>query len=253
MAGFRRSDRRVPVTTRDERAVGNGEGIQRRGGNQMRSVAILALMLVATAAGCDDVDTAKPPLPEPTRTTRRDAAVDPLVSQGDRALRAGQYSEALARFDAVLRRSPDRLEVRARRAIALFGLGQATAAGEEIREIRRRRMANLDSALQRQADDVALLLRAARARSELQDHEAALAHARRATALAPSLAEAHFTLGNVLYRAGRLREALGSYDRALLLDPGKTEAYAARGTARRRTGDYAGAASDLRRVREAAP
>jgi tetratricopeptide (TPR) repeat protein len=175
---------------------------------------------------------------------------DPRLEEANRAMADGRHEVALERYDAVLLEDPQRLDVRASRAIALFSLGESEAAEEEIRAIRQRQLADLERDLQRAPDDTSLLARLARVQSELEDHDAALVSARRVLRLQPDSAEAHFALGNVLYRAGEAVAALDSYDRALSLDPTMTQAYAARSAARQRAGNQRGAAADLLHVRD---
>jgi tetratricopeptide (TPR) repeat protein len=181
------------------------------------------------------------------------ASEESRLTQGDSALAAGHHREALESYNAFLDRAPDRLDVRAKRAIALFRLGHLDAARQEMRTIRLRTINGLESELRQRPDDASLLGRVARLHSELRDDEAALAHARHLVEVQPASAEAHFTLGNVLYRAGQVRAAQDSYDLALSHDHRKTEAYVARAASRLRMGDRAGAADDLRRAREILP
>jgi tetratricopeptide (TPR) repeat protein len=175
---------------------------------------------------------------------------DPRLEEANRAMADRRYQVALESYDAILAAAPQRLDVRARRAIALLSLGEADAAEQEIRAIRERLEAKLERDVRQAPDDPDLLARLARVQSESGEHRAALLSARRVLRLRPDSAEAHFALGNVLYRAGDNVAALASYDRALSLDPTRTEVYAARSAARQRAGDQRGAAADLLRVRD---
>jgi protein O-GlcNAc transferase len=66
---------------------------------------------------------------------------------------------------------------------------------------------------------------------ELQSYDSAVAHLKRAVALDPGSASAHFNLGKAQQFAGRQKEALESLARALRLDPDRAETYLAYGNA----------------------
>jgi tetratricopeptide (TPR) repeat protein len=216
----------------------------------LAAVGLFGLLVPSVAALCGAALPTDAVATEQAGTAASEAS---QLTEGDSALAAGHHREALENYNALLERAPDRLDVRAKRAIALFGLGHLDAARQEMRTIRLRTVDGLESELRQQPDDASLLGRVARLRSKLRDDEAALAHARHLANLQPASAEAHFTLGNVLYRAGQVRAAEDSYNLALSLDHGKAEAYVARAAARVRMGDRAGAAADLQRAREVLP
>jgi protein O-GlcNAc transferase len=66
---------------------------------------------------------------------------------------------------------------------------------------------------------------------ELRAYDDAVTHLKRAVALGPGSASAHFNLGKAQAFAGRSADALESLGKALRLDPGRAETYLAYGNA----------------------
>jgi tetratricopeptide (TPR) repeat protein len=61
-------------------------------------------------------------------------------------------------------------------------------------------------------------------RTDAESLQAALEHFRKAVALQPRFAEAHFSMGNVLYRQGKVDEAILSFRKAIEVDPNHARA-----------------------------
>jgi tetratricopeptide (TPR) repeat protein len=60
--------------------------------------------------------------------------------------------------------------------------------------------------------------------AEKGKHEIALNYLRQVVMIAPRFSKAFNEMGNCLSRMGREREALAKYEKALVIDPGLTEA-----------------------------
>ncbi len=84
------------------------------------------------------------------------------------------------------------------------------------------------AALDREPDALAALTLMGRIQATRGDLEAAIDSQRRVTGLAGENSSSHVSLGHVLRMAGRAKQALASYDRALEIDTGCAEAYLGR-------------------------
>ena len=111
------------------------------------------------------------------------------------------------------------------------------------------------------------------AKSELGDHDGAIADYNRAIALKPGNESAYYFRGNARSELGDRRGAKEDYGRAIELNPEDADAYTAiadysraieikpddadayynRGIAKRKLGDYDGAAADRKRAIELNP
>ncbi len=168
---------------------------------------------------------------------------DDPIREANRLKRAGQTAQAIARLEAALAVQPDMLEARFNLAILRHEIGDLVAAEQGYRAILARH-AGFQPALQglcgvllrmdrapeatpvlrellaqaKSADEIAMaeqgLSDALKSQGQLDD---ALAHSRRALALAPRLPGAHAARGDILEQLGRIEEAIALY-RARLKD-----------------------------------
>lgn len=133
-------------------------------------------------------------------------------------------------------------DLRMQRAVALADLGDRRAAMREIEAARQVAPERVDSWIA----EVSLRIRS----GEL---EAALAAARRAIAMAPGSAQAHYQLGSVHHVRGALKDASKAYDDALARAPEHIDALLARAGIALDMGRLTEAARDVTLLRQAAP
>lgn len=160
-----------------------------------------------------------------------------LIEQG----RAKEVTED-ARFAVEGLPAPVAHDLRLQRAVAWSELGNVRAAMREVDEARRAYPERVDSWL----TEISLRIRA----GEL---EAALTAARRAVAMAPGEAAAHYQLGSVHHVRGALQEARKAYDDTLARQPGHVDALLARAGIALDGGRLADAGKDIEQLRQAAP
>ena len=114
-------------------------------------------------------------------------------------------------------------------------------------------IADLDAALARKPDRVALLVLRAEARVAMRSLPGAIADLDAALALDPSNDSVLVARGTARFDLGDFAGAIADYDASLALNPANVSAFTARGTARLERGDLAGALADFDRAVALAP
>jgi tetratricopeptide (TPR) repeat protein len=161
---------------------------------------------------------------------------DPIAT-ANRLKVAGQTAQAIARLEAALAAQPDMLEARFNLAILRHEIGDLVAAEQGYRAVLARHpdfqpalqglcgvLLTMDRAPEatpalrqllaqaKSADEIAMaeqgLSDALKSQGQLDD---ALAHSRRALALAPRLPGAHAARGDILEQLGRIEDAIALY------------------------------------------
>jgi tetratricopeptide (TPR) repeat protein len=146
----------------------------------------------------------------------------------------GEANEAIGQFREALRLKPDF-------AVAHRNLGRVLVDQGHVEE----GITHLEQAVRLKkefADALDDLRRARRSLAETLVSEGRSREAAEALQLTPGSPEAHNDLGRLLYRDGRLEEAIGQYSEALRLKPDFPEAHLNLGLALARQGDVNGAA-----------
>jgi tetratricopeptide (TPR) repeat protein len=175
-----------------------------------------------------------------------------LVDEGVRKAAAGEFHEAIARYDEALRVTPDYALAYAQRGFARSAAGDREGSAEDLERAARLNLARWDRRIEAHPADTQAYLRRGFLRFELGDEEGALADYERAMSL-DSSALAHFQRGHIRYRRGDKRGAIEDYTAALRLDPNLPEVYVSRAATYRDLGDSSAAAQDLARARSLAP
>ena len=188
------------------------------------------------------------------------------VGEGIQKLHERKYEEAIRLFNRALDRDPSDWEAWFHRGIAYLESGRPDEAIRDFTESLRwregvegyynramawlekgdleRALADLDAALRLDPEDAEAWNMRAIVEAERGNYERALRDIERAIELGhPS---GFVNRANILERAGRLREALASLDRAIADRPGDPLILAKRGLLRERLGDPEGARRDLR-------
>jgi len=125
------------------------------------------------------------------------------------------------------------------------GPGVAEPARQVVRERMEAELAEVDRALEGDADNADLLVRRGMLHRDLGRYEDAYADVNRLAAIEPASAVAGALLGTVYLALGRPLEAVAELDRALAANPTLSWALAHRGDAHRRAGRYDLALADL--------
>ncbi len=136
-------------------------------------------------------------------------SASPLLAAGDFALADGDFVAAEARFREALARSPKPLAASIGLAQALAGLGRL---GEASRA--------LDRAFELDAASIEAFAAAAWVALTSKDWQAAQRHCRAGLMASPSNSTLLRLLGQAQRRAGALRDALRTFERAVEVDPG---------------------------------
>jgi tetratricopeptide (TPR) repeat protein len=179
----------------------------------------------------------------------------------------GRAEEAERHFATAVRLRPDIAEARANLGASLLRRGQVDQAVVHLAEAVRLKGGlaeahyDLGLALERQGDTQGAAVQFSRAveldpeRADARRGLARLARARpTGDAVAPLAAsvqrepgspQAHYDLGNALYRQGKLAEAMAQYSEAIRLNPGFAEAHNNLGLAALAQGDYEQAITQL--------
>ncbi len=171
-----------------------------------------------------------------------------LITEGNSLEDAGQFVQALRRYDAAIALAPqlarahlnrgnvllatddvtgalDAFETALRHdpgyAAALFNLGNACLRAEQPAAA----MAAYGKAIALQPDFVDALVAMGTVLDDLQQYGAAIAHYRRALAIQPGYAQVHCNLGKSLRELGQFEDALASYQQALSINPGYAEGH----------------------------
>lgn len=169
-------------------------------------------------------------------------ALDALRRQADEAQRAGRPADALAAWEALLRRAPRRAEALHGRAVALSALGRREEALADFAEV------------VRQGPGIAAShLNHAATLHHLGRFAEALAGFDEALRLDPGYADAWCNRANALRALERHDEARESYTEALRLRPGYPEALLNRGTLLHAAGRYDEAGRDFVAALQARP
>ena len=132
---------------------------------------------------------------------------------GQLLIARGEMAEGATWLREALRLHPDLVPARASLGLALYGMGDLEAAGEELIAVRRAR-----------PDLISPRLTLAAVLVAKQDWPAARAELEALLAARPDLAQAHYTLGVVRYTQGDVAGAIESYRRVLAIDPGQQDA-----------------------------
>jgi Flp pilus assembly protein TadD len=179
-------------------------------------------------------------------TARREpsapAAPDGANGNGAHGPRPPEATRSAAIYQELLAADPGRVGARGRLALFLDRVGEHDTA-----------LAELDLCLQRDPDDVSLLLARAAVRatlSRLTEAEDDVRHALRAE---PASADAHVALGVLLSRKGLWRDAIPPLRRAVELDPGRAAAWDQLGEALNHVDDLDGALQAFHRSTELRP
>jgi Flp pilus assembly protein TadD len=173
---------------------------------------------------------------------REPSAPDGGNGNGAHAPRPPEATRTAAIYQELLAADPGQVGARGRLALFLDRAGEHDTA-----------LAELDLCLQRDPDDVALLLARAAVRatvSRLTDAEDDVRHALRAE---PANADAHVALGGLLSRKGLWRDAIPPLRRAVELDPGRPAAWDQLGEALNHVDDLDGALQAFHRSTELRP
>lgn len=155
--------------------------------------------------------------------TAADGPASDLAQMLGRAMgfhQRGQFADAEALYQQILRERPQHVESRHYLGILRFQQGRADEA-----------LTLIAGALDAKPDYAEAHYNRGNILAALDRYEEALASFTRAAALQPDYAEAHHNEGNALFKLRRLDEAMASYDRALSLQPRYVEAWNSRGTA----------------------
>lgn len=198
----------------------------------MRRIALL-LICVAASAGCGGPQKTNP---EPTGA-QADKPLTPFA-EGEAAIGAEAWQEALGHFDAVLEKEPNHEQALYYRAVALEKLGrldEATAGYQKVIEIDPKMVAarinlaaiHLEAKPPRTKEAIAVLEPAASMDPKAYDVRENLAYAYRVEGDAAkaeayyrealSIAEhprIHFALADVLFEAGKVEESAEHYQKA---------------------------------------
>src|SRR5262249_51866057 len=118
--------------------------------------------------------------------------------------RQGRHTDAVSSFDQALRLNPANTEAALARADALLALSRWREA-----------IVALDGVLQRHPNVATLWAKRGAAYDQLADHSRALVNLRRADALNPNDPAVLELIGVNAHRAGRLREAIDAFSRAI--------------------------------------
>jgi len=164
------------------------------------------------------------------------------AGNGARAPRPPEATPTAAIYQELLTADPGQVGARGRLALFLDRVGEHDTA-----------LAELDLCLQRDPDDVSLLLARAAVRAalgRLTDAEDDVRHSLRAE---PASADAHVALGVLLSRKGLWRDALPPLRRAVELDPSRAAAWDQLGEALNHVDDLDGALQAFHRSTELRP
>jgi protein O-GlcNAc transferase len=181
-----------------------------------------------------------------------DSSVIELLAAGLQHLRAGRLAEAEASYRRVLAAQPGHSDALHLLGIVVYQMGRHERGVELIRQAIQRNgqrptyfcdlgvmlknQRKLDEAIAEYRRAIAIKPDLAEAHYNLGNalkdqgkRDEAIAAYRRTIAIKPNLAETHYNLGNALHDQGKLEEALASYERALAEKP--DHAYAFSGAA----------------------
>jgi len=130
----------------------------------------------------------------------------------------GDYSGALALYDAIILAKPDLEEAHANKGVVLRDMGRFEDS-----------LASFNRAIEFNPDLAEVYSNKGFVLTELGELTEAMSNLDRAIKLKPDLPDAHNNRGVALRRLNRLAEALDSYDRAIALYPGYGDAWSNRG------------------------
>lgn len=155
---------------------------------------------------------------EPGHLAARDLLASTYSRMGDEAFGQGEFTEAVAAFEACLRLAPGAFQVLYNKGVSLYQAGQAVAAAECYKKA-----IALESRFAPAHSALGVL------QAEAGEHSLAIESHQRALALDAGNAEFHNNLGLALDSAQRLLEAVASFDSALALAPAYATAWLNRG------------------------
>lgn len=148
----------------------------------------------------------------------------------------GKYDLALKSIDIAISLESKDLTSINQKAVILSNMKQYPKA-----------MAIYDEIIRQQPEGYAYYNRA-KAKSELGNHQAAIADYDRSIDLNPKFGEAYYNRGRAKTALGKSKAAIADYDRSIDLNPKDTQAYNNRGLERSNSGDNQGAIADFDRV-----
>jgi tetratricopeptide (TPR) repeat protein len=170
--------------------------------------ALLIVALVAGALGCPSGT------PQQGASSPWDGGLREVLQHADNAFREGDYREAQAAYEEVLRIAPGEPRATANLAACYF-----RARKEKQAEVL------LDGHLERYPDDVSARLLLARVMIRQGELERAAAALRAAVAVEPDSLMGRYNLGFVAYRLRLYDEALKQLQKTIELQPGHPEAH----------------------------
>ena len=151
------------------------------------------------------------------------------TSKGSIESKLQQYQDAIQSYEVAVRLKPDAAEPRRARALAQWSGGESADAIQSFEQLIKRFP---NDALNYEAYGAALLSGA----STLETNASATRLLQRALALDPSLAEAHYYLGNAALAEGNSAEALRQLEAAAKLEPQTSKTHFALSRALKRAG-----------------
>ena len=157
-------------------------------------------------------------LPSKKQIVQLDREMVEIFEQGLAAHQRGQFAQAKAAYDKVLKNQPKHFD-----SLHLIGVIALQTKSPALAEDLIRRAIELNPNSASAYSNLGMAL------TELKRLDAALESYDKAIALKPDYADAFYNRGNVLQELKRLEDALASYDKAIAHKPDRAEAFYNRG------------------------